>query len=60
MQNLRPVLSRSLQALGLLVTPLALVYGLSTRSMTAELSLLLLGVLSFVIGRAIQPPDEGG
>lgn len=56
-----PFVARSLQAFGLVVVPAGLLYGINFHSMSGELGLLLLGVVSFVIGRALDrnAPGEG-
>ncbi|MFN7972494.1 MAG: hypothetical protein U0166_09120 [Acidobacteriota bacterium] len=49
----RPMLSRTLQAFGLAVTLFGLWQGIAWRSMTGELSMLLVGTASFVLGRTL-------
>lgn len=47
----------SLQFLALIVVGFALLFGLVYESMAAELSLLGLGILLFVLGKRIQDED---
>lgn len=47
----------SLQFLALVVVGFALFLGLAYESMAAELSLLGLGILLFMLGKRIQDPD---
>lgn len=54
-----PFLARSLQAFGLVVVPAGLLYGISFHSMSGELGLLLIGVVSFVIGRSLDRGATG-
>ena len=50
---MRPTLSRSLQAFGLALTLMGLVFGMTEHSMTLELSGLLIGTSCFMVGQAL-------
>ena len=50
---MRPMLARTLQAFGLALTLFGLWQGIAWRSMTGELTMLLLGTTSFVVGRTL-------
>ena len=55
-----PTLGRFLQALGLVLLPLGLWYGVvREEGMTMELTLLAAGAASFLLGGALQRPEKG-
>ena len=48
------IVARSLQAFGLAITLVGLIYGISERSMSGELTMLLLGCVAFMLGRGLH------
>ena len=56
---MRSLIGRSLQAFGLAATLVGLVVGIAARSMAGEISMLLVGSLSFLAGRTVGGGGQG-
>ncbi len=54
---MRRVVGKGLQALGLVVVPSALYYGVELGSLSLELAVMTAGAMLFVVGRLIDPAE---